>query len=519
MSGPGISRRTVIAASAAGLGLAGATLVGFGRRDGSQPLSPSKGGSIRIATQSSSTADTLDPAKGGTATDYVRHFMLYNGLTKNAPDLTAQLSLAEAIDSDDLVTWSIKLRRGVRFHDGSELTSADVVWSLQRHKDPLVASKVASIAGQFAEIRPDGRHAVLLRLTDANADLPAILAQSQFLIIRNGDEKPDGNGTGPFRLSDFRPGVRTVVVRNPDYWVPDRPRLERIELISIPDEVGRVNALLSGDVQLINAIDPRLSRRVEDSPDHKMMVTRSGLYTNLIMRKDSLPTGNPHFVAAIQNLVDRDLVNRALFRNTATIANDHPIPPFHPYFNSEIPQRTLDLDKARWHLARAGLTGVPVPMFASPAATGSVDMASILQEYGSRVGLNLAVNRVPADGYWSTHWMRHPLTFGNVNPRPTADLVFTLFYKSDAEWNETGWKNPKFDRLLVEARGARSEELRRELYGEMQRLVHEHCPQMIPVFISMADGHDKRLKGWEPVPLGGMGGYRFAEDAWWDDNA
>ena len=517
MSGHGISRRTAIVASAAGLGLAGAALVGFGRRDDAQPASPQKGGSIRIATQSSSTADTLDPAKGGTATDYVRHFMLYNGLTKNAPDLSAHPSLAEAIDSDDLATWSIKLRRGVRFHDGSELTSADVVWSLQRHKDPLVASKVASIAEQFAEIRADGRHAVLLRLTHPNADLPAILAQSQFLIVRNGEEKPSGNGTGPFRLAEFRPGVRTVVVRNPDYWVPNRPRLERIELISIPDEVGRVNALLSGDVQLINAIDPRSSRRVEESPGHGLMTTRSGLYTNLIMRQDSLPTGNPHFVAAIQHLIDRDLVNGALFRNTATVANDHPIPPFHPYFNAEIPQRTPDLDKARWHVTRAGLSGVPLPVFASPAANGSVDMASILQEFGSRVGLNLAVNRVPADGYWSTHWMRHPLTFGNVNPRPTADLVFSLFFKSDAEWNETGWKNPQFDRLLLEARGAREESLRRELYGEMQRLVHERCPMMIPVFIGMLDGHDKRLKGWDPVPLGGMGGYRFAEDAWWDE--
>lgn len=517
MSGHGISRRAVIAGSVAGLGLAGAGLIGFGRGEQEHRPPVRRGGSIRVATQSSSTADTLDPAKGGTATDYARHFMLYSGLTKSAPDLSTRMSLAKSIESDDMVTWSIKLPRGVRFHDGSELTSADVVWSLQRHKDPAVASKVATIAEQFAEIHADGRYAVLLRLTHPNADLPAILGQSQFLIVRNGEEKPAGNGTGPFRLEEFNPGVRTIVVKNVDYWVPDRPRLERIELISIPDEVGRVNALLSGDVQLINAIDARSSRRVEDSPDHELIITRSSLYTNLIMRQDSLPTGNPDFVRAIQHLVDRDLVNRALFRNTATVANDHPIPPFHPYFNPEIPQRTLDLDKARWHLARAGLSGVPLPVFASPAANGSVDMASILQEYGSRVGLNLAVNRVPADGYWSTHWMRHPLTFGNANPRPTADLIFTLFYKSDAEWNETGWKNPKFDRLVVEARGVKDEGLRRELYGEMQRLAYEYCPQMIPVFISMSDGRDKRLKGWEQVPLGGMGGFRFAEDAWWDE--
>ena len=85
-------------------------------------------------------------------------------------------------------------------------------------------------------------------------------------------------------------------------------------------------------------------------------------------------------------------------------------------------------------------------------------MASILQEYGSRVGLKLAVNRVPADGYWSTHWMKHPLGFGNTNPRATADLVFSLFYKSSTDWNESGWRNPRFDQLLLAARGEADED-------------------------------------------------------------
>ncbi|MFV4701598.1 hypothetical protein ACNJUI_21300, partial [Mycobacterium tuberculosis] len=80
-----------------------------------------------------------------------------------------------------------------------------------------------------------------------------------------------------------------------------------------------------------------------------------------------------------------------------------------------------------------------LPLYCSPAAAGSVDMASVLQEYGARAGLTFAVNRMPSDGYWSTHWMRHPLSFGNTNPRPTADLVFSLFYRSDADWNESGW--------------------------------------------------------------------------------
>jgi peptide/nickel transport system substrate-binding protein len=215
--------------------------------------------------------------------------------------------------------------------------------------------------------------------------------------------------------------------------------------------------------------------------------------------------------------MDRPLIKRALFRNYATIANDHPIPPFHPYFRKDLPQTTLDLDKARWHFQRSGIGKARLPVFASPAAEGSVDMASILQEYGARVDLNIAVNRVPADGFWSTHWMKHPLGFGNTNPRPTADLIFSLFYKSDADWNESGWRNPAFDRLLLEARAEGEEARRKQLYGEMQGLVRDHCGVSIPVFISLLDGYDRRLKGWYPVPLGGFMGYGFAEHLWWED--
>jgi len=505
-----LTRRGLIGAGLAGTGLlalpSGAAAVSVPRR----------GGSIRVATQSSSTADTLDPAKGGFSTDYVRHYMLYNGLTKTGADLIPRPSLAQTIESRDRVTWSITLRRGVRFHSGRELTSADVVWSLNRHLDPRLGSKMATIAKQFAEVRADGRYGVVIRLTGANADLPAILSQSHFLIIRSGEAKPSGDGTGPFRLEQLKPGVRTVVTRNPDYWIPGRPYLDRIEMISIPDEVSRVNALLAGSVQLVNAVNPRSTRRVESSPGHALIATPSALYTDLIMRQDQLPTGNPDFVAAIKHLIDRPLVKRALFRNYATIGNDQPIPPFHPYFNPAVPQTQLDLDKARWHLKRSGLTGVRLPMYAAAAAEGSVDMASILQEYGARVGLNLAVNRVPADGYWATHWMKHPMSFGNTNPRPTADLTFSLFFKSDAEWNESGWKNPHFDQLLLQARGEADQAKRKALYGEMQLLAHDHCGVVIPVFISLIDGYDRRLKGMHPVPLGGFMGYQFAEFAWWD---
>ncbi|AOF95161.1 ABC transporter substrate-binding protein [Sphingobium sp. RAC03] len=506
-----LSRRGLIGA---GLGMGAGLLLPDGALAAGHPR---RGGRIRAASLSSSTADTLDPAKGALSTDYIRHYMFYSGLTQLDGQLNPRPDLAERIESADQITWHIRLRKGVTFHDGANLTAQDVVWSLLRHKNPATGSKMAQIAEQFAQIKATGKQDLVIRLTGPNADLPAILAQSHFVILRAGtSDFRTANGTGPYLCAQFRPGVRTLGRRNPNFWKPGKPYLDEIELIGIPDETSRVNALLSGDVHLILAVNPRSTKRIMASPRHALMETQSGLHTNLIMRQDRLPTGNPHFVATMKYLFDRPLIKRALYRGYATIGNDHPIPPFHPYYRADLPQRVLDLDKARWHLQRSGLDGVRLPIYASPAADGSVDMASILQEYGSRIGLKLAVNRVPADGYWSTHWMKHPLGFGNTNPRPTADLLFSLFYKSDAAWNESGWKNPRFDRLLLEARGEADQAKRKQLYGEMQGLVHHYCGVGIPVFINLIDGYDRRLKGMFPIAMGGMMGYQFAEHVWWE---
>jgi peptide/nickel transport system substrate-binding protein len=509
-----LTRRTMLGGLAGGLALsAGGLLV----PQHSLAQTPKRGGRIRVASIASSTADTLDPAKGALSTDYARHYMFYSGLTQYDGALRAQPALAESFESDDRTLWTIKLRKGVEFHDGSSLTADDVVYSLARHNDPVVASKMKTIAEQFAEVKAVGPLEVQLRLTSANADLPVILAASHFVIVKNGTtDFRHANGTGPYRLKVFNPGVRTVGTRFENYWKPGKPYLDEIELIGIPDEVSRVNALLSGDVHLINAINPRSTRRIRASGTHQVLETPSGLYTDLIMRQDALPTGNPHFVMAMKYLLHRELIKKALFRGFATIANDQPIPPSNPYFNAELPQRPFDLDRAKWHLRQGGLEGVRLPIWASAAADSSVDMASVLQEMGAQAGIRIGVSRVPADGYWSNHWMKHPLGFGNSNPRPTADLMFSLFYKSDAPWNESGWNNPRFDRLILEARGEADEARRKAMYGELQAMAHHGAGIGIPVFISLIDGYDRRLGGLGSIPSGGLMGYLFADNVWWN---
>ncbi|PAU54333.1 ABC transporter substrate-binding protein [Pseudomonas indica] len=519
----GMSRRDALRM----LGLAGIAVAGAGSLFGpagevlastaSGTGKGKRGGRIKVASATSSTADTLDPAKGGNYTDYCRHNMFYNGLTTLDDQLTPQMALAESFDTSDAISWTIKLRKDVVFHDGKPFTSADVVYTLNRHKVPELGSKVLTIAKQLEEVKAVGPHEVQIRLSSPNADLPALLATTHFLIVRDGTtDFTLANGTGPFKCAEFQPGVRSIAKRNDSYWKPGLPYLDEIEFFAIPDEAARISALLAGDVDLINPVNPRSVSRIQDNPKVALMETKTGGYTDLVLRDELGPVQNPDFVLAMKHLLDRKQINRVAFRGYGTIANDQPIAPSNRYYFAGLPQREFDPEKAKFHLQKSGMAGRTLPLVCSDAATGSVDIAQLLQLSGQQIGLKLDIKRVPSDGYWSNHWMKHPMGFGNIGTRPTADLLFSLFFQSDAGMNESGWKNEQFDQLLQAARGETDEAKRKQMYADMQVLVHEHCGIGISQFNSSLDGHNAKLKGLSPHPLGGLMGYMFAEHVWLD---
>jgi peptide/nickel transport system substrate-binding protein len=384
-----------------------------------------------------------------------------------------------------------------------------------RHKDPAVASKAKTLADQIKEAKATGPNEVTITLEGANADLPVILATSHFLIVKDGTtDFKTAVGTGPFKLKEFAPGVRTVGVRNEKYWKPGMPHLDEVELIGIGDESARVNALLSGDVQLINAVSPRSTARIKGTPGFSVLETKTGQYTDLIMRDEGGITGTADFRRGLTHLMDREQIRRAVFLGYGSIGNDQPIDPTNKYYLKGLPQRPFDPEKAKFYFQKAKLGSAPVQLYASPAAEGSVEMAMLLQQVAPQAGLNLQVVRVPSDGYWSNHWMKHPLGYGNINARPSADVLFTQFFKSDAPWNEANWKNPKFDQMLVAARGEPDDAKRKQIYGDMQQLVHDDGGIGIPMFQSSLDAHSSKLKGLGSIPLAGLMGFMFAENVW-----
>ena len=476
-----------------------------------------KGGRIKVAGVNAALSDTLDPAKQSNQTDYSRGYMFSNGLTSLDGSLTPQPSLAEEFTTKDAKTWVFKLRKGVTFHDGKPLAPADVVFSIMRHKDPLTASKAKVLADQIEDVTATGTNEVTVRLVAPNADLPAILGTYHFHIVKAGTTDFNaGIGTGPYKVKEFTPGVRSIAVRNENYWKPNRPYLDEIEYVGISDESARVNGLLAGQLDLIGVVDPRSVARVNATGKHAIFETKAVSYTDLIVRLDRSPGTNPDFVLAMKHLFNREQMLKSIVLGHGVVANDQPISPGNRFYLKGLAQRPYDPEKAKWHLQKAKLGSAPIPVVFSPAATNSAEMALVLQDTAQQIGLNLEMRRMPAEGYWSQHWMKHPLGFGNVNTRPSADLALTLFFKSDAPWNEAGWKNEKFDQLLVAARGETDMAKRTQMYADMQVMIHSEGGIGIPMFLSSLDGHVSKLKGLSPVPLGGMMASTFAEHVWLD---
>ncbi|MCA0920816.1 ABC transporter substrate-binding protein [Pseudooceanicola nanhaiensis] len=475
---------------------------------------PQTGGALRVAIGSTSTGDTLDPARARQQADYLRLTTFYNKLVSLDFNLAPRMELAESLESDDAKTWVIKVREGVTFHDGKALTADDVVYSLNRHIDPAVGSQANALAAQMTSITKTGPMEVTIELEAGNADLPAVLATYHFCIIADGTtDFTTANGTGPYICEVFEPGIRSVAVKNPNYW-REGGYLDSIELFGIEDRGARANALISGDVQLIGSMDQRSARLIEAEDSLKLMITPGGSYSNLNIRLDEEPGVQFDFVQGMKHLINREVINRAVLRGYGDLHNDQPVQRANHYFNEEVVAPEFDPEKAKFHFEKAGMAGAKIPVIASEAAKYSVDMSTIIQQDAQKAGITLDVQRVPRDGYWSTYWLKAPIHWGNINARPTADILFSLLYTSDAKWNESKFYNESFDKMAAEARVELDEAKRKEIYGSMQRMIAEKAGTIIPAYLSSVDAMSDKVMGIQPHPLGLLQGYDFAETVW-----
>ncbi|MCP4074457.1 MAG: ABC transporter substrate-binding protein [Hyphomicrobiales bacterium] len=513
----GATRREVMSWMIAG----GATIAAAGSIVSSAKTAlaatPKKGGKIKFAADLHGPSDTLDPGLNTSTIDYSRGRAMYNSLCQVNDDLTTRPELAEEYSANgDNSEWTFKLRKDVRFHDGSKFTADDVIYSMSRHYGEKSTSTAKTLVADVKEWKKVDSHTVKAILKGPNSDLPVILGTPQFKIIKDGTtDFQSPVGTGPYKLAEFKPGVRTIHTRDEHYW-REGGNVEEIEIFAITDKVARTSALLSGDIDLMQSLDPKAIRKVEATDGVSVWSVPSGQYMGICCMTNTSPGNNRDFVLAMKYIQRRKKIVKSVLKGQGTVGNDHPVNVAYGIDHcSELTQREHDLDKAKFHLKKSGITSAELNV--AEVTPGITDTCLLAQREAQKIGLDLQIKKVPNDGYWGAVWMKTPLNVVSWNMRPTANVMLNIAFAPDAPWNDTLWKDERMGRWLVEARAAKDPAKRHELYCAMQKLINEESGMVIPAHLNYVDGKSDKIEGIGRMPLGSLGGYEWPEFAWRTD--
>ncbi|MCO6184696.1 ABC transporter substrate-binding protein [Rhizobium sp. L1K21] len=460
---------------------------------------PKKGGHLKLGLEGGSATDSLDPAK---SLSQVVFCMLRNWgdlLVESHPTTGLPVpALAESWEaSDDAAVWTFKIRSGVQFHNGAELTIDDVVKTLERHTDEKSESGALGVMKSIKSIEAkDGN--LVLTLTEGNADLPLLLSDYHLVIQPGGgyDDPAAAIGTGPYKLENWEPGVRATFSKNENDWRSDRGFVDSIEIIVMNDATARVAALSSGQVHFINRVDPKTVSLLKRAPTVEILNTSGRGHYVFIMHCDTAPFDNNDLRLALKYAMDRETMVEKILGGYGKVGNDFPINETYALFPEGIEQRSYDPDKAAFHFKKSGHDGSVLLRTSDVAFPGAVDAAVLYQESAKKAGINIEIKREPGDGYWSNVWNVQPFCTSYWGGRPTQDQMYSTAYLSTADWNDTRFKRPDFDKMLLEARSELDEAKRKELYREMALMVRDEGGLILPMFNDFVNASTKQVQGY-----------------------
>lgn len=481
---------------------------------------PKRGGSLTIGHSGGATSDTIDPATYAAGPVVTAMLAVCNNLAEIDASGIAVPELAESFEpSPDARIWTFKLRSGVTFSNGKPLTSADVIASYNHHRGEDTKSGAKGTLEQVTDIRADGPDVVIFELSSGNADFPYFTTDYHFVIMPDdGTGKIDwqsGIGTGGYVLVSHEPGVRIELKRRDDYWKTDRAWFDDVRLLTINDPTARQNALITGEVDVINGVDTKTVHLMQRRPGLELVEVTGTAHYTLPMFCDTAPFNDPNVRLALKYAIDREELVEKILRGHGRVGNDHPIAPANRFYAADLEQRTYDPDKAKFHLKQAGLDTLQVELAASNAPfVGAVDTAVLFKESASKAGIDIVVKREPEDGYWSNVWLKRPFCISYWNGRPTEDDMFSLVYAKGAEWNESHWDNARFNELLITARAELDDGKRREMYYEMQAICRDDGGSIIPVFVNYLDGKSDKIGYGELASNRFLDGWKAIE-RWW----
>jgi peptide/nickel transport system substrate-binding protein len=471
---------------------------------------PTPGGELRVAMAVKPMRDPrlFDWSEQGNVARQV-----CEPLTRYEADLTLRPWLLEGWEvSPDARTYTLRLRRGVRWSDGAPFTAQDVLYNLRRWCEAGVPGN--SMAARFAAlIDPDvGRmregaaealdaHTVRLTLTRPDITLIAGMADYPALIVRagfdevagGGDISVDPVGTGPFRLVEFAPGARARLIRSPTPWWGGPVWLDAVTFLDLGTDPAAQRAAFAAGAVDVNYETPVEALGAMESLGLKRHWALTGDTVVARLNARYPPYDDVRVRRAVQRAVDNAVVLQLGHEGAGIPADNHHVGPMHPD-HAPLPAQPRDPAETRALIAAAGQAEHLFELVSIDDVwrRNTADaIAAQMQDAGLRVTRAI----VPPTEFWA-RWRDYPFSTTNWNMRPLGVQVLTLAYRSDAAWNETGYANPEFDALLDAALGEPDLGARIALMATLEGLLQDDGVIVQPYWRAIFAHSAPRVRGY-----------------------
>jgi peptide/nickel transport system substrate-binding protein len=483
-----------------------------------------KGGTLRIGMR---CHDLKSPHTYSwiEASNTARQVLDYLAVT--GADNVTRPSLVEKWEpSADLKTWTLRVRRNVKWHNGRQFTADDVVWNLKRVLDAKTGSSVVGLMKGFlleefetGDKDDKGNPKKSTRLWDANAiqkvdtytvrlngktaqlAVPEQLFHYPLLMLDpadNGEFKVGSNGTGAFTLAESEVGRRQVLKARKDYW-GGGPYVDEIHFIDLGDDpAAAVSALASKQVDGLYATDIVQLDALQKLP-HVQMYQVTTAYTATARVQPLKPFDDKRVRQALRYATDSNAILQIAHKGLGQPGEHHHVSPVHPEY-AKLPPLSRDVARAKRLLADAGYpNGIDTEIACKPQPAWELLAVQAMVEQWKEAGIRVKINVMPSTQYWEI-WTKTPFGFTTWAHRPLGVMSLALAYRTGVPWNESKYSNPEFDRLLTMAEGTIDVAARREIMAQLEKILQEDGPIVQPVWRAIFTFMDKRVQGFKVHP-------------------
>lgn len=494
-----------------------------------------QGGTVRIAMRmldisTPHTYSWVEPS------NVARQVLQY--LTITGQDNVTRPQLAESWEaSDDLKTWTIHLRKDVKWHDGRAFTADDVMWNLNRVLDPAVGSSMIGLVKNYLleEVDTGAKddkgnpkkttklwadnaieklddHTVRLNCKLPQLAVPEHLFHYVMLIMDpagNGVFGPGANGTGPFELVSVETGKGAKLKARKDGYWGTPAHVDFLEFVDTGDDpAALLNSLVSGVVDGCYSLPELLQPAARKVDKLAIYDTPTALTAVARFKVTEKPFDDPRVRKAMRLAVDSDAVLKVALGGIGVTAEHHHVCPVHPEY-AAAPMKQ-DIEAAKKLLADAGYPdGFETEIHCKPDPDWEPRGVQAMVEMWKAIGVKVAIKVLPAAQYWDV-WMKVPFGFTTWTHRPLGTMTLALAYRTGVPWNESDYSNKEFDALLDKAEGTLDVEARRKIMAELEHILHEDGPIVQPIWRKVATAYDKRVQGMQMHPTACIFGWELA---------